>query len=295
MSVDTTRRAESSDERTSAAYAPNLTVAVGSDTIAYRRFGRKSVTLPPLVLLQHFRGNLDYWDPALLDVLAADREVVTVDLPGVGGSTGTTPDNVTEMTRGALRFIDILGLRVVDVLGFSLGGHIAQELALIRPRLVQRLILAGTAPQGAPDLHRWSDDVYAYACADNITPDGFVTLFFSGSDDSIKRGWEYLARTHARTEDRDPETTLVCRDAQYQALMTWGIPETGKLERLSAITQPTLVANGDNDTMMSTKNSHLLAERIRGAQIRIYPDSGHGFLDQYPMEFGQHVRQFLGR
>ncbi|MBN3459319.1 alpha/beta fold hydrolase [Mycolicibacterium sp.] len=295
MSVDTTRRAESSDERTSAAYAPNLTVAVGSDTIAYRRFGRKSVTLPPLVLLQHFRGNLDYWDPALLDVLAADREVVTVDLPGVGGSTGTTPDNVTEMTRGALRFIDILGLRVVDVLGFSLGGHIAQELALIRPRLVRRLILAGTAPQGAPDLHRWSDDVYAYACADNITPDGFVTLFFSGSDDSIKRGWEYLARTHARTEDRDPETTLVCRDAQYQALMTWGIPETGKLERLSAITQPTLVANGDNDTMMSTKNSHLLAERIRGAQIRIYPDSGHGFLDQYPMEFGQHVRQFLGR
>lgn len=295
MSVDTTRRAESSDERTSAAYAPNLTVAVGSDTIAYRRFGRKSVTLPPLVLLQHFRGNLDYWDPALLDVLAADREVVTVDLPGVGGSTGTTPDNVTEMTRGALRFIDILGLRVVDVLGFSLGGHIAQELALIRPRLVRRLILAGTAPQGAPDLHRWSDYVYAYACADNITPDGFVTLFFSGSDDSIKRGWEYLARTHARTEDRDPETTLVCRDAQYQALMTWGIPETGKLERLSAITQPTLVANGDNDTMMSTKNSHLLAERIRGAQIRIYPDSGHGFLDQYPMEFGQHVRQFLGR
>lgn len=295
MSVDTTRRAESSDERTSAAYAPNLTVAVGSDTIAYRRFGRKSVTLPPLVLLQHFRGNLDYWDPALLDVLAADREVVTVDLPGVGGSTGTTPDNVTEMTRGALRFIDILGLRVVDVLGFSLGGHIAQELALIRPRLVRRLILAGTAPQGAPDLHRWSDDVYAYACADNITPDGFVTLFFSGSDDSIKRGWEYLARTHARTEDRDPETTLVCRDAQYQALMTWGIPETGKLERLSAITQPTLVANGDNDTMMLTKNSHLLAERIRGAQIRIYPDSGHGFLDQYPMEFGQHVRQFLGR
>lgn len=281
-------------EQVGAAYAENLTVTVGSDTIAYRRFGSPSSSVPPLVLLQHFRGNLDYWDPALLDVLAADREVITVDLPGVGGSSGTTPDNVADMARDALRFIDTVGLRFTDLLGFSLGGHLAQEIALVRPRLVRRLVLAGTAPQGAPDLHRWSEDVYAYACADGITPEGFIALFFSGSDASVKRGWEYLSRTHARTENRDPETTLVCRDAQYQALMTWGIPESSKLERLSAITQPTLVANGDNDTMMSTKNSHLLAAHIRGAQLRIYADSGHGFLDQYPVEFGQHVCQFLG-
>lgn len=294
MSVDTTQALPPAEERTGAAYAANLAITVGSDTIAYRRFGNPSASVPPLVLLQHFRGNLDYWDPALLDVLAADREVITVDLPGVGGSTGTTPDTVAAMARDALRFIDTLGWRVIDLLGFSLGGHIAQEIVLVRPRLVRRLVLAGTAPQGAPDLHRWSEDVYAYACADEITPDGFIALFFSGSDDSIERGWAYLQRTHARTEDRDPETTLVCRDAQYQALMTWGIPESGKLERLSAITQPTLVANGDNDTMMSTKNSRLLADHIRGAQLRIYPDSGHGFLDQYPVLFGQHIRQFLG-
>lgn len=283
------------DERTGAAHAPNLGIDVAGETFAYRRFGTPSATLPPLVLLQHFRGNLDYWDPALLDVLAADREVVTVDLRGVGGSTGTTPDNVGEMAGDALRFVDALGLRTVDLLGFSLGGHIAQEIALVRPRLPRRLVLAGTAPQGAPDLHRWSDDVYANACADVTTREAFLALFFSGSEHSVQRGWEYLARTTARTEDRDAATTLACRDAQYQALMTWGIPESAKLERLSAITQPTLVANGDNDTMMATKNSHLLAEKIRGAQIRIYPDAGHGFLDQYPVEFGQHIRQFLGR
>jgi pimeloyl-ACP methyl ester carboxylesterase len=282
-------------EHTGAAYAANRRADAGGETFAYRRFGTPSATLPPLLLLQHFRGNLDYWDPALLDVLAADREVITVDLLGVGGSTGTTPDTVSQMARDTLRFTDALGLGTVDVLGFSLGGHIAQEIALVRPRLPRRLVLAGTAPQGAPDLHRWSDDVYGYACSDVTTPEDFAALFFSGSEQSAKSAWEYLARTQARTEDRDTPTTLACRDAQYQALMTWGIPESAKLERLSAITQPTLVANGDNDTMMSTKNSHLLAEKIRGAQIRIYPDAGHGFLDQYPVEFGHHIRQFLGR
>jgi pimeloyl-ACP methyl ester carboxylesterase len=277
------------------AYAANRRVDVAGETFAYRRFGTPSATLPPLVLLQHFRGNLDYWDPALLEVLATDREVITVDLRGVGGSSGTTPDTVGEMARDALRFIDALGLKTVDLLGFSLGGHIAQEIALVRPRLPRRLVLAGTAPQGAPDLHRWSDDVYTYACGDVTTPEDFLALFFSGSEESTRRGWEYLARTQARTEDRDAETTLDCRDSQYQALMAWGIPESAKLERLSAISQPTLVANGDNDTMMSTKNSYLLAEKIRGAQLRIYADAGHGFLDQYSVEFGHHIRQFLGR
>ncbi len=283
------------DTQPGAAYAANRQLTVAGETFAYRRFGAPSATVPPLVLLQHFRGNLDYWDPALLEVLAADREVITVDLRGVGGSTGAVPDTVTDMARDALAFVDALGLTSIDVLGFSLGGHIAQEIALVRPRLPRRLVLGGTAPQGAPNLHRWSDDVYRWACGDVTSAEDFIALFFSGSEQSVQRGWEYLARTHARTEDRDADTDLACRDAQYQALMTWGIPDDGKLQRLSAITQPTLVANGDNDTMMSTSNSYLLAERIPGAQIRIYADAGHGYLDQYPVEFGQHVRQFLGR
>jgi pimeloyl-ACP methyl ester carboxylesterase len=277
-----------------AAFAENLRTDVGGDTFSYRRLGSPSPTLPSLLLLQHFRGNLDNWDPALLDLLAADREVLTVDLRGVGGSTGSTPDNVTDMAREVLSFVDALGITTIDLFGFSLGGHIAQEIALVRPRLVRRLVLGGTAPQGAPNLHRWSDDVYAHGTPDVMNAEDFLALFFSGSEDSTKRGWEHLTRTNERTADRDVATTLACRDAQYQALMTWGIPESSKLERLSAITQPTLVVNGDNDTMMSTSNSYLLAERIRGAQLRIYPDAGHGFLDQYPVELGHHIRQFLG-
>jgi pimeloyl-ACP methyl ester carboxylesterase len=277
------------------AFAPTLTANVDGETLNYRRIGAPSSNVPPLLLLQHFRGNLDYWDPLLLDTLAADREVITVDLRGVGGSSGRTPDNVTDMARDALGFINALGLAEIDLLGFSLGGHIAQEIALIRPRLPRRIVLAGTAPQGAPDLHRWSDDVYRWATGDVTTPEDFISLFFSGSDDGTRRAWEYLTRTHTRKDGRDLESSLACRDAQFQALMTWGVPESSKLERLSAIAQPTLVANGDNDTMMYTKNSQLLAEHIRGAQLRIYADAGHGFLDQYPVEFGQHVRQFLGR
>jgi len=282
-------------DEASSAFAPTSSVDVGGDTLRYRRIGAASQTVPPLVMLQHFRGNLDYWDPLLLDTLAADREVITVDLAGVGGSSGQTPDNVTDMARNALAFVDTLGISEVDILGFSLGGHIAQEIALIRPRLPRRLVLAGTAPQGAPNLHRWSDDVYRWAAGDVTAPEDFIALFFSGSEDGTQRAWEYLTRTHTRQHDRDVESSLACRDAQYQALMTWGIPESSKLEWLSAISQPTLVANGDNDTMMYTTNSHLLADRIRGAQLRLYADAGHGFLDQYPVEFGHHVRQFLGR
>lgn len=278
----------------SLAFAANSEIDVAGERLLYRRGGTTTLGAPPLVMLQHFRGTLDYWDPLLLDTLAAEREVITVDLAGVGGSAGTTPDNVSDMARNALGFIDALGLTEIDLLGFSLGGHIAQEIALVRPRLPRRLVLAGTAPQGGPDLHRWSDDVYRWATGDVTTPEDFIALFFSGSDLGRQRAWEYLTRTHTRQNERDTESSLHCRDAQFQALMTWGIPESSKLERLSAITQPTLVANGDNDTMMYTKNSHLLAEHIRGAQLRIYPDSGHGFLDQYPVEFGQHVAQFLG-
>jgi pimeloyl-ACP methyl ester carboxylesterase len=279
-----------------AAVARNRMVKVDGETFVYRRFGSStSETVPPLVLLQHFRGNLDSWDPALLDVLAADRDVIAVDLRGVGQSTGKVRDNVTDMARDTIAFTSALGLRQVDVLGFSLGGHIAQELALLRPRLVRRLVLAGTAPRGGPDFHNWSDDLFDTSCLDNPTAETFISLFFSGSTDSVKSAWAYLARAGVRTADQDSATTLEVRDGQLQALMEWAIPDSSKLERLAAITQPTFVACGDNDTMMRTSNSNLLAERIPGAQLRIYPDSGHGFLNQYPVAFGEHVRKFLGQ
>jgi pimeloyl-ACP methyl ester carboxylesterase len=271
----------------------NLSLRVGDVSFVYRRFGNAEAAAPALVMLQHFRGNLDSWDPALVDRLAQDREVILLDNRGVGGSTGVVPENVTIMARDALAFIDALGLRQIDLLGFSLGGYVAQELVLLRPRLVRRLVLAGTAPQGGPDLHRWSDEVYALATADEPGAENLLGLFFAGSEESRAKGMESIGRLFQREVDRDEPTDLATRDAQLAAITAWGIPDESKLNRLTGITQPTLVANGDNDTMMHTQNSHLLAERLPDARLRIYPDAGHGFLNQYPELFAADVNAFL--
>lgn len=271
----------------------NRSLEIDGATLRYRRLGESASGALPLLCLQHFRGNLDNWDPALVDLLAADREVILLDNRGVGGSTGVVPDNVDDMARDALRFIDALEIRQTDLLGFSLGGYIAQEIALVRPRLVRKLVLAGTAPQGAPGIHRWSDEVYALATPDVPNPDGFIRLFFSGPEETRGKGAEYFARISARSAEPDEQTDLAARNAQLEAITRWGIPEPSKLARLSGITQPTLVAGGDNDKMMLTENSRLLAEHLPNARLRIYPDSGHGFLDQYPEQFGEDVRAFL--
>lgn len=273
--------------------AENLSLEVGEVSFVYRRFGNAQAAVPALLMLQHFRGNLDNWDPALVDRLAQDRELILLDNRGVGGSTGVVPENVTTMARDALAFIDALGLQQIDLLGFSLGGYVAQELVLLRPRLVRRLVLAGTAPQGGPDLHRWSEDVYALATADQPTAEDLLSLFFSGSAQSRAKGMESLGRLYQREVERDQPTDLATRDAQLAAITAWGIPDQSKLNRLAGITQPTFVANGENDTMMHTQNSHLLAERLPNPQLRIYPDAGHGFLNQYPELFADDIHAFL--
>jgi pimeloyl-ACP methyl ester carboxylesterase len=276
--------------------APNRTVAAANGvTYAYRRLGRAHAGTPPLALLQHFRGNLDNWDPALVDALAAGREVVLFDNAGVGGSTATTPRTVTAMAHHALRFLEALGLREVDMLGFSLGGFVAQELVLIRPRLVRRLVLAGTGPQGGEDMHGFADDVYISATRDEPGAEDLLALFFERSETSVAAGREFVQRILARTEDRDADTTLATRDAQLDAIHTWGIPDPSKLGRLAGITQPVLVAGGDNDRMVPTRNSRLLADRLPNARLRIYADAGHGFLFQYPAEFSADVEAFLSR
>src|SRR4051812_9535715 len=275
--------------------AANESIQIGGDSFSYRRFGNEQTDAPPLIFLQHFRGNLDSWDPALVDRLARDREVVLLDNRGVAGSTGVVPDNVHDMARDALAFIDALGLEEVDILGFSLGGYVAQELTLLRPRLVRRLVLAGTAPQGGPDLHRWSDTVFDLATGDQPTAEDLLGLFFSPSEESRAKGAEYLQRAYQRQEDRDASTDLATRDAQLAAITAWGIPDATRLNRLAGITQPTLVANGDDDRMMHTKNSRLLAEHLPDAELRIYPDANHGFLDQYPELFADDIAEFLTR
>ena len=274
--------------------APNQTIeAPNGVSYAYRRFGNPAGDVLPLLFLQHFRGNLDNWDPALVDALASTREVILFDNAGVGGSTGTVPRTVTAMAHDALSFIDALGLREIDVLGSSLGGYVAQELVLIRPRLVRRLVLAGTGPQGGEDMHGFTDEIFVHANRDQPGAEDILALFFERSETSVAKGREFLLRIFTRMEDRDTRATLEVRDAQLDAITTWGIPDTSRLDRLAGITQPVLVANGDNDRVVPTKNSHLLAERLPNARLKIYPDAGHGFLFQYPAEFAGEVERFL--
>jgi pimeloyl-ACP methyl ester carboxylesterase len=275
--------------------AANQSIAAADGvTYAYRRFGNPHRGAPPVLFLQHFRGNLDNWDPALVDRIAGEREVILFDNAGVGGSDGTTPRTFTAMAQGALAFVDALRLRTIDVLGFSIGGFVAQELTLTRPHLVRRLVLAGTGPQGGERMHGWAPDVFDMAMADEQGAEHALFLFFERTPESVAQGWAFVERMSVRSDDRDEPVALSARDAQLEAIVTWGIPDASKLNRLAGITQPTLVANGDNDIMVPTPNSRRLAERLPNAELSIYRGAGHGFLFQYPAQFAAEVNDFLG-
>ena len=248
---------------------------------------------PPLVLLQHFRGNLDGWDPALIDALASARRVVTFDNAGVGGSTGTTPDTIEQMARDALAFISAMEFGRTDLLGFSIGSFVAQQIALVRPAIVRRLILASSAPQGAAGMYGWAPEVIGAIGTPNTSPEAYLGVFFAPSAASRRAGQEALKRIYARTEDRDKATTWAVREAQYDAVCTWGIPDHARLQRLGAIDMPVFVANGDSDPMILPHYSYLLAGLIPRAQVKIYPDSAHGFLFQHHAEFAADVGAFL--
>jgi pimeloyl-ACP methyl ester carboxylesterase len=247
----------------------------------------------PLVLLQHFRGNLDSWDPALIDALASARRVITFDNAGVGGSTGTTPDTVEQMAHDAIAFLAAMDLAQVDLLGFSIGSFVAQQIALQRPAIVRRLVLASAAPQGAAGMHGWAPDVIGAIGTPETRPEEYIGVFFARSSSSRQAGQDAMQRMYARTEDRDAATNWATRQAQYDAVCTWGIPDHGLLQRLSCLQLPVFVANGDSDPMILPHYSYLLAGLIPQARVKIYPDSAHGFLFQHHAEFAADVEAFL--
>jgi pimeloyl-ACP methyl ester carboxylesterase len=270
--------------------APTRFEDVGGAFLAYRRFGAPSAR--PLVMLQHFRGNLDNWDPALTDALAAQREVVLVDYAGVGSSTGAPSGSVSAMARQMIGFVSGLGYAEIDLLGFSIGGFVAQEIALVRPDLVRRLVLAATGPKGAPGMHGWREDIAAAARGES-NPENLLYIMFAHTETSQAKGREFLGRFVARQDARDAPVSDAARDAQYDAVVEWGIPDHGALQRLTGIRCPTLVIQGDQDLMIPTKLSHLLAGLIPDARVRVYPDAAHGFLFQYPAEVAGEVHAFL--
>jgi pimeloyl-ACP methyl ester carboxylesterase len=270
---------------------PNkLVSAANGIDYAYRETGTGTI---PLVLLQHFRGNLDSWDPALIDALAATRRVVTFDNAGVGGSTGITPDTVEQMAHDAIAFLSAMEFGTADILGFSIGSFVAQEIALIRPGVLRKVILASSAPQGAAGMHGWAADVIGAVGVPDVSPDGVLDVFYTRSPSSRHAGEQSLKRMFARTQDRDQATTWQTRQAQYDAVCAWGIPNHALLQRLSTIDPPVFVANGDRDPMIRPHYSYLLAGLIPQARV-IYPDSAHGFLFQHHMEFAADCQAFLG-
>jgi pimeloyl-ACP methyl ester carboxylesterase len=271
--------------------APNKRVSApnGID-YAYRQTGDGAV---PLVLLQHFRGNLDSWDPDLVDALAGSRQVVTFDNVGVGATTGSTPNSVEQMAHDAISFLEALQFDQVDVLGFSIGSFVAQEMALLRPSAVRRLVLASSAPRGASGMHGWAPEVIGAVGNPQTSPDEYLKVFFAGSASSQQAGKQALGRMVARKEDRDQPTTWETRLAQYDAVCEWGIPNHALLQRVGGIEVPVLVANGDSDPMILPHYSYLLAGLIPQARVKVYPDSAHGFLFQHHAEFAGDVDGFL--
>src|SRR5437870_6863790 len=257
---------------------------------AYRDVGESDV---PLVLLQHFRGTLDNWDPALIDALAADRRVVTFDNVGVGASTGSTPNTIEAMAHDAIAFLEAMEFQRFDLLGFSIGSFVAQEISLIRPDLLRRVVLASSEPQGADGMHGWAPEVIGAVGAPQTSPQGYVEVFFAPTATSREAGRQAAGRIFGRATNRDEPTTWQTRQAQYDAVCAWGIPNHALLQRVGAIDLPVFVANGDSDPMILPRYSYLLAGLLPNARITIYPDSAHGFLFQHHSQFAADMDLFL--
>ncbi len=279
-------------EQQTQSYADCGTKKVAADGIeyAYRDLGEGDV---PLILLQHFRGNLDNWDPALVDDLAAERRVVTFNNRGVASTTGTTPSTIEAMAHDAIAFIDSIGFAEIDLLGFSIGSFVAQEIALTRPDLLRHIVLASSAPRGAEGMHGWAPEVIGAVGQPEPNPKGYIDVFFAQTETSRQAGQQAAGRIFGKTSNQDPPTSWQTRQAQYDAVCRWGIPHHALLQQVSAIGLPVFVANGDSDPMILPRYSYLLTGLLPDARLKIYPDSAHGFLFQHHREFATDVHAFL--
>jgi len=269
--------------------APTQYVTANGIRFAYRMFGAPSgVTL---LLCQRFRGTMDDWDPLFLDTLAADRRIIIFDNAGVGRSSGESPTTIAGMADNAAAFIEALRLARVDVLGWSMGGAVAQRLTLDYPLLVRRLVVAGSGPGGVPNREPVADIVMKTAAKPVNDDEDFLFLFFDGSENRRAAGKDHLARLHQRVEPPSPLTRMETVMAMVAALRAWG--GGGVFGSLDQITHSVLVANGAHDVMVPAHDSFAMVEKLVDAELLIYSDAGHGFLFQHAEHFGRRVNQFL--
>ena len=273
--------------------APTRFLQAGDNKYAYRRFGEGAGL--PLLFLQHFTGTLDNWDPAVTDALASNREVILFENAGVGRSSGTVPETIAGMAKHALAFLDGLGLSTCDVLGFSLGGMIAQQMAQDRPSIFRRMILVGTAPRGGEDIMHLEKPSLAKHLADPKLQ-GYAVLqkiFFAPTESSQAAGKAFIERLMRRTQDREPVSGPEIAKAQMAAFREWEQFTGERFANLKSIRQPTLVVNGIHDEMIPVSNSYRLSENLPNAVLLTYPDSGHGSLFQFHESFTRHAAAFL--
>jgi pimeloyl-ACP methyl ester carboxylesterase len=268
--------------------APTQFVEAEGIRYAYRRFGKPATV--PLLLLGYFNSNMDGWDPLVTNGLAADHELILVDNAGVGASGGKTPPTVMKMTQDCIAFCRALGLRAMNVVGFSLGGMIAQQMAFDYSDLVQRLILLGTGPRGGEGM-----TFTELSAEEQADPVAFLLgAFFSPSQASQAAGREYMKRLESRKQDRDLPVSRSSAEAQLAAIREWGtIPASGRYAMLKNITHPTLIVNGNKDIVVPPINGFILAEHLPNAQLIMYSDSSHGAQYQHARVFLEHVKLFL--
>src|ERR1700680_2780685 len=272
--------------------APTQFVEAGGIRFAYRRFGKAGGL--PLVFNQHYTGTMDYWDPLVTDGIAKNREVILFNNAGISSSSGEVPATFEEMGTNAIAFIRALGLKKVDVLGFSIGGMVAQEITLQAPDLVRKLILVGTGPRGGEGMASLTQVAKRIVGAAYDPPEHlWLAVLFSPSEAAQAAGKEFLKRKHLRQEGRDPEVNEKVSPAQVEAMDKWGVQKAGSYDYLKTIKQPTLAVNGSNDLIMPTVNSFIMQQAMPNAQLIIYPDSNHGSQFQYPELFVEHVTLFL--
>jgi pimeloyl-ACP methyl ester carboxylesterase len=272
--------------------APTQFVEASGIRFAYRRFGKAGTV--PLVFNMHFMGTMDHWDPAVTDGLAKDREVILFDNAGVSSSSGEVPETFAQMGANAIAFIKALGLKQVDVLGFSIGGLVAQEITLQAPDLVRRLILVGTGPRSGESMDTGTPEGKEIFGATYANPDDlWLRVHFTRSDVSQAAGREFVKRFRLRSTNRDPDVSQAAALAQRAAIGRWGAKRDHAWDYLKTIKQPVLVVNGSNDVIIYTINSYILQQNLPNAQLIIYPDSAHGSLFQYPQLFVRHVSMFL--
>lgn len=268
------------------------TITAGDVTFAYRELGKQNGGTP-VVFLAHLAAVLDNWDPRIIDGIAAKHHVIAFDNRGIGASTGSPSNAMEQMADDAITFIKAMGLKQVDLFGFSMGGMIAQEIVLKEPQLVRKLILAGTGPAGGPGISKVAGVAnYDLLRATFTGQDPKQYLFFTRTPSGIEAGKAFIKRLQERSENRDTEIAVWAYVKQLQALDAWGQKQPADL---SVIKQPALVVNGDDDRMVPTSNSRDLAKRLTNSTLIIYPDAGHGGIFQFHAEFVPSALEFLGR